>query len=101
MKIDEVMQYMAETDEPAAKSYALVKALEFHVKHAKAVEFLNATGSVVERESKAITSTAYKIAVEKLCEAESESQMYRNKRSTCDTRFKYWQSTNANRRQGT
>ena len=99
MKIEEVLQKLAETDEPAAKSASEAKRLERHLKIVFANEFLKQTGTVAERESKARASEAYMLAHNQLHEAESERLLYQNDRATNIMRFDYWRSLNANRRQ--
>jgi len=100
MNIEEVLQRMAETDEPAAKASADAKRLERHLKIVFASEYLRQDGgTVAEKEARVRTSESYKAAHELLCEAEATHLLHQNERSTNTMRFEYWRSQNANRRQ--
>lgn len=99
--IEDVMNRLAESDEPAAASAAEAEYLERHLKIVFASELLKCSeGTVAEREAKARNSEAYKAAHEQLKEVKAESLLYKNQRSTDTMRFEYWRSVNANRRQG-
>ena len=99
MKVDECIQFLADTDEEAGQLKAAMLGAEFQAKQAKAREFVMAEGTMAEKESRAILSDAYKTAQEALENATADFQILANKRNTMQLRFEAWRSMNANRRQ--
>jgi len=94
------MATLAGSDVTAAKAKALVKSLEVYGKTVKAFAFLEAIGTVAEREAKALTSERYKEWKKDYDEAVIESETHINKRATAAGEREVWRSLQANRRQG-
>ena len=94
------MNTLASTDVTAAKAKALVKSLEVYGKTVKAFAFLEAIGTVAEREAKALTSERYKVWKKDYDKAVIESETHINKRATAAGEREVWRSLQANRRQG-
>lgn len=99
MKVEDCLTNLAETDERAARAKALMKGLELKLKRVKAAEFLQATGTVSEREQRAYDSEAYEQTSEAYENAVADYEILANQRNTWQLGFSYWQSLNANRRQ--
>ena len=99
-RMEKALTYLAETDEPAALARAKAERLKVYGKTAKAYGFLDATGTVAEREAISVTTKPYLKWLEDLESAIMDSEQYSNKRSTEAGIREVWRSLNANRRQG-
>lgn len=99
-RCEKAMKMLARTDEPAALAKALVKSLEVYGKSVKALAFLETTGTVAEREAKALQSDTYKDWRTKYDKAVIDSETHINKRATAAGEREVWRSLQANRRQG-
>jgi len=99
-RCEKAMRYLALTDENAAVAKAKAKALEQYGKTVKAFGFLDASGTVAEREATALTSDEYKAYLKKYETAVMDSEKYANKRATEAGVREVWRSLQANRRQG-
>jgi vacuolar-type H+-ATPase subunit B/Vma2 len=99
-RMEKALMYLAETDEPAALARAKAERLKVYGKTAKAYGFLDATGTVAEREAISVTTKQYLKWLEDLESAIMDSEQYSNKRSTEAGIREVWRSLNANRRQG-
>ncbi len=99
-KVHQVLAYLAETDEPAAKARARMDALKVAEKTILALEILDAEGSVQERESRARVSVAYREWKSEYEDACADWYLYQNKRSTAEKIVEVWRGVNANRRAG-
>ena len=100
-RVEQAMTYLAETDEDAAKAKAKAKSLEQFGKTVKAYGFLEASGTVAEREAKSLTTEEYKKYLRAYEDAVMESEKYANKRASEAGIREVWRSLQANRRQGT
>jgi len=100
-RVEQAMTYLAETDEDAAKAKAKAKSLEQFGKTVKAFGFLEAVGTVAEREAKSLTTEEYKKYLRAYEDAVMESEKYANKRASEAGIREVWRSLQANRRQGT
>ena len=99
-RLQKSLIYLSETDEPAAKARALVKALEQRRKTVKAFAFLSASGTMAEKEAQAYASPEYEEVTEAIENAVADSELYFNKRSTESLVVEVWRTTQANRRSG-
>lgn len=99
-RLTKSLKYLAETDEPCAKAKAFLTGLEEQLKTVFAIAFLNTTGTVDERKSRAYASESYKEHVKKIENATLDFELMRNKRNTESTLIECWRSMNANRRVG-
>ena len=99
-RLQKSLTYLSETDEPAAKARALVKALEQRRKTVKAFVFLSSSGTMAEKEAKAYASPEYEEVTEAIENAVADSELYFNKRSTESLIVEVWRTTQANRRSG-
>lgn len=101
MTVEEALQFLADTDIPAAKAYALKEGLNFQIKTVEAIEALKSQHKTAgDRMHEARSSPAYINIAQKYEDAVLEHETLKNQRSTCEKRFEYWRSKNANRRQG-
>lgn len=82
----------------AAAARAERERAEYNIKLQKSKAFLAATGSVAEREAKAITSKPYIDAVDRYAKAVEADEYYRNNRSKADAIISAWQTVSANQR---
>jgi mevalonate pyrophosphate decarboxylase len=98
--ISKALLYMAETDEAYAKIQAHVKAMDHQCKTIKGLAFLEATGSVAERNAKADSSVTYRAWINDYENAYADMKIYESKRKRADLTIEVWRSLNANRRQG-
>ena len=99
-RVERAMIYLAESDEKAAKAKAKAKAMEQVGKTIKAFGFLEAEGTVAEREAKSLRTPEYEKHLEDYETAVMESERYANKRATAAGIREVWRSLQANRRQG-
>ena len=99
-RVEKALKYLAETDLPAAQAKARSKALEQYGKTVKAFGFLEASGTVAERESQALTSEQYGEYLDTYERAVQEDQHYANKRTTESGIVDVWRNEQANRRRG-
>lgn len=100
---DKALQYLIDTDEPAAKARAYMLGIEKQEKSVIGMEILEQKGkdgTVGEKEAKARTSSAYIAWREDYKNAVADFEIYRNRRHTADLVIECWRSENANRRQG-
>ena len=93
-RLEKALTYLAETDEPAALAKAKAESLKVYGKTVKAYGFLDATGTVAEREAVSVTTDEY---IKWWRDLESAIM---DKRSTEAGIREVWRSLNANRRQG-
>ena len=96
--VSKALTYLAETDEPYAVAAAAVKAQEHMLKTIKALGFLQATGTVGEREARAYVSDEYRDAVNTYQNMVATKEILANKRKRAELTIEVWRSTNANRR---
>lgn len=99
-RVEKAMVYLAETDLPAAQAKARAKSLEQFGKTVKAFGFLEANGTVAEREATALTTKEYQDYLSQYEAAVVESEQFANKRATEAGIREVWRSLQANRRQG-
>jgi hypothetical protein len=100
---DKALQYLIDTDEPAAKARAYLLGLEKSEKTIIAVEILDkkgTPGTVPEKDAMARTSHEYKAWKEDYEDAVLDMELYRNRRHTAELIIELWRSEGANRRQG-
>jgi hypothetical protein len=84
--------------QPAAAARAMRERREDESKAEKARAFLNCTGSVAEREAKALTSVEYMQARERYYAAIEADEEYRNTRSKCEAIIEAWRTVQSNYR---
>ena len=99
-RLQKALEYLATTDESAAKAKAYLMGLEETTKTIKATEFLRATGTNGERDARAYASASYQEHIDKIEEATYSYEILRNKRLTEALIIEVWRSLNANRRNG-
>ena len=99
-RVETAINRLSETDEEAALAKARVKSLEVYGKTAKSFAFLDAKGTVAEREAVALTSTIYREWQKDYEEAIIESEKLANQRASWSGEREVWRSLQANRRQG-
>ena len=99
-RMEDALQYLADTDEPCAALRAEMERAEFRAKRTEQAIFKISDGTVAERTATAKTSADTEAAYELYFAALQEYEAMRNKRSTESIVVETWRSLNANRRQG-
>lgn len=99
-RVEQAMIYLSETDLPAAEAKSKAKALEAYGKTAKAFGFLEASGTVAEREAQSVITPEYREYLKTYEKAVLVSESFTNKRATEAGVREVWRSLQANRRQG-
>ena len=97
-RLEKAITYLAHTDEEAAKSKALCKKLEKMERIIRGEAFLKGTGTVAEREAKAVTSQEFRdhVAYAENCWVDAE--LLDNKRHTEEVIIDIWRTMSANLR---
>jgi hypothetical protein len=82
--------------QPAAAAKAMRERRDDQRKAARAKVFLSQTGSVAEREAKALVSEEYQIACEAYYAAVEADEEYRSTRSKCEAVIEAWRTCQSN-----
>ena len=102
-RVEKAVNYLATTDETAAKAKTLYKGLEAQIKTIEALEFkktVNTGMTVPEKWAEVHTSQAYLDHHKKIYDAMLDHELFQNRRNTAELIFEFWRSTNSNKRQG-
>lgn len=99
-RVEKALILLSSTDEEHAELSGQVKYLEEALKQAKAHSFLEAEGTVAEREAKAIASPKYNDALLDWIEAFKAFKTLDNKRQHEIRITEIFQTLSANRRKG-
>ena len=109
-RVEKAVNYLATTDEPAARAKTLFKGLEAQIKTIEAVEFKKTSAScdsgrtsgmtVPEKWAEVHTSQSYLDHHKKIYDAMLDHELLLNRRNTAELLFEYWRSMNSNKRQG-
>jgi len=97
---EKALNYLASTDELCAKAKGSVKALEYRLKVAKAMEFLESSGTMAEKEAKALASIAYREMIDSYESAVIEFETIAAKRESAVLTLDVWRTQEASRRKG-
>ena len=98
--VSAALQYLAQTDVPLAKAIARCEALELQCKTIRGLEFLEATGTVAEREAKSNSSQTFRAFTNDYENAVADRETMRLKRRRAELTIDVWRTVAANRRQG-
>ena len=98
-RMELAMMFLAETDIPAAKAKGKVKALDQYGRTVKAFGFLEATGTVAEREAKSYASDKWKQHIDNVEQAVIDAETLDNQRASAMGVRDVWRTLQANRRQ--
>tara|TARA_Y100001951_G_scaffold3532_1_gene2405 strand:+ start:69 stop:392 length:324 start_codon:yes stop_codon:yes gene_type:complete len=98
-RMELAMMFLAETDIPAAKAKGRVKALDQYGRTVKAFGFLEATGTVAEREAKSYTTDKWKQHIDNVEQAVIDAETLDNQRASAMGVRDVWRTLQANRRQ--
>ncbi len=88
---------LEESEQEFAQAAASLTAAREGLKIARALA-LPRTGSVQERESAALTSAEYRLALEKLVQCEFDHTLLKLKRGRLEMKFHFWRTLEASRR---
>lgn len=97
---EKALNYLANTDETCAKAKGSVKALEYRLKVAKAIEFLTANGTMAEKEAQALASLPYRDLIDQYETAVIEFETIAAKRERAVLTIDVWRTESSNRRKG-
>ena len=99
-RIEQALIFLAGSDEDHAKLSGEVKYLEEAIKQAKAHSFLEAEGTVAERDAKALASLKYDLAIQTHLKAYVDFKQLDNQRNHEIRIIDIWRTLSSNRRQG-
>ena len=102
-RVEKAVNYLATTDESAAKAKTLYKGLEAQIKTIEALEFKKTSASgmtVPEKWAEVHTSQSYLDHHKKIYDAMLDHELLQNRRNTAEMILEYWRSMSANKRQG-
>lgn len=101
-RITKALNFLAKTDEDAARAKAYLERLESQKKEVVSVEALRHEGKCSQKaaEYKAYSSDAFKSHCDLIERAAIESYKLKERRETARMIIEVWRSLNANRRQG-
>jgi hypothetical protein len=97
-RLEKAITYLAHTDEESARAKALVKKLEKMEKIIRGEAFLRSSGTVAEREAKAVTSEQYREHVSYAENCWADAELLDNKRHTEEVIVDIWRTMSANLR---
>ena len=97
---EKALRYLASTDEEYARAKAHVKYMEHKRKTIKAAQFLEAEGTIQQKESLAYDSQAMRDHLEEYKDAVYDEQILVSKRKSAELAIEVWRSMNANQRKG-
>ena len=102
-RVEKAVNYLATTDESAAKAKTLYKGLEAQIKTIEALEFkktVNTGMTVPEKWAEVHTSQAYLDHHKKIYDAMLDHELLQNRRGTAEMILEYWRTFSSNRRSG-
>jgi hypothetical protein len=98
-RMENALQFLADTDEPCATLRADMERAEFRAKRTEQAIFTLSDGTVAERNALAKTSDETFAAYEQYFKAMQAHDTMKNRRATEAIVFEAWRSLNSNRRQ--
>lgn len=99
-EVEKALRYLAKTDEEHARAKALVKALEQSLKTTRGLIFLDAQGTVAEREARSYGHDAYQAKLGEYKEAIYDYELLENKRTRAVLTIDLWRTVESSRRAG-
>lgn len=99
-QVERALRYLEESEEAYARAMARKEKMESALKVARDIAFLEADGTVAERQARAGISAAYRSAVDEMEEAYVQAEILKAKRQRAILTLEIWRSLNSNRRAG-
>lgn len=99
-RVEAAVNFHRDNAERHGQLKGAVSFYEYKFKRAKAAAFLEASGTVAEREAKALLTDAVKDAAQDLRDMIAEETELRDKLKAADLTIEVWRSQNANQRRG-
>ena len=96
--MEDALTKLSESSETAALAKSKVEGLKQIGKTKKAMAFLEADGTVAEREAKSVTSDSFEAWTEELENAVAQSETFENKRKVYELIVRTYQTISANLR---
>ena len=100
MEIENDLKYLAETDVPYSNASAELDYQKDELKHTKGVFVTKSNSSVSKAQEEFYGNKEYKIAIDKIYNAQVTVNSLRNKRATAILRIDVWRTLEASRRKG-
>ena len=100
LRMEQALQFLAETDEQAAELLSTMERLEHKAKSMRHTAFLHLQGSVADRDAAANTAPDVQKAYAEYYSAIREFNALKNKRSTEIILIECWRSINSSRKAG-
>ena len=97
-RTEKALEYLRDTAKQYGELCGLVELLAHNIKIYRSISFLEATGTVAEREAKAWVTEAVKDAVEAHSNAVAEKMETLTKRKAAELTIDVWRSQNATSR---
>ena len=98
--VEKALEYLRDTAEEHAKAKALSKFMDHKRKVVRGEQFLEATGTVAEREAKAESSQAYQTCLKELRNAAYDYELLDARREQAKLNIEVWRTEEASRRSG-
>ena len=98
--VDAALQYLASTDAEYGRLVGHVRGLEHRLKVVKATVFLDAAGTVAEREAQAYASEEYGAGLTEFEDASIELETIRARRKRAELTIEVWRSLNSAAKRG-
>ena len=99
-RMEKALHYLVDTDDSTASAFAFVKKLEDNKKYVLGKEYLQAAGTVADRNAIAATSNVYQDYLEKIENAWADHKLLENKRATEKIVIVVYRTICANQRNG-
>ena len=99
-RVSEQLEYLVNTDEVFGQLRGRVKALEYRMKVAEAVGYMESEGTQEMRKAQARCSDKYKAMLDEYQQACIEMHTIEARRNTAALQIEVWRSQQANRRSG-
>ena len=100
MDIDNDLQYLAKTDESYSTASAELDYQKDELKHTKGIFVTKSDTSVSKAQEEFYANQEYKLAIDKIYNAQVTVNTLRNKRATAILRIDVWRTLEASRRKG-
>jgi len=98
--VGKALKYLAETDKEYALAITRVKAMEYKIKTIKAVAYLEAKGTGLDKKAISESSVEYIQFTKDYESTVYDKELVSARRKRAELTIEVWRSLNANRRQG-
>ena len=99
-QVEHALFFIRDHAKKAGQLAGAVKEAESRRKSAMAIAFLQATGTVAERDARSRTDSAVVVAYHDYCESIAEYEQLKLEIRACEMLIEVWRTENSNRRAG-